>query len=170
MHYLQNNRAKSAPPILCLLVVGALQAGVTEAEIVDLTKRALHLSETLPNQTLKEHQQSCALGDFYPTDFSIAHRGAALGSPEHSREGYIAAAEQGAGVIDCGVTFTQDLALNCRHSQCDLATTEHSANPARSQMLKALPPSQRSSPHQRPLLQHRYFLGGVQNLVRSPSS
>ena len=96
MHYLQNNRGKSASLILCLLIVGALQAGVTEAEIVDPTKRALHLSETLPNQTLKEHLQSCALGDFYPTDFSIAHRGAPLGYPEHSREGYIAAAEQGA--------------------------------------------------------------------------
>lgn len=123
MHYLQNNRGKSASLILCLLIVGALQAGVTEAEIVDPTKRALHLSETLPNQTLKEHLQSCALGDFYPTDFSIAHRGAPLGYPEHSREGYIAAAEQGAGVIECDVTFTQDLALVCRHSQCDLATT-----------------------------------------------
>ena len=57
------------------------------------------------------------------TDFSIAHRGAPLGYPEHSREGYIAAAEQGAGVIECDVTFTKDLELVCRHSQCDLATT-----------------------------------------------
>jgi glycerophosphoryl diester phosphodiesterase len=35
----------------------------------------------------------------------------------------VAAAEQGAGVIECDVTFTRDLALVCRHSQCDLATT-----------------------------------------------
>ena len=46
-----------------------------------------------------------------------------MGYPEHSREGYIAAAEQGAGVIECDVTFTKDLELVCRHSQCDLATT-----------------------------------------------
>lgn len=103
--------------------MGTLQVGVTQTETADPTKRALDLSKTLPNQTLKEHLQSCAFSDFYPTDFSIAHRGAPLGYPEHSREGYIAAAEQGAGVIECDVTFTRDLALVCRHSQCDLATT-----------------------------------------------
>ena len=123
MHHLHNIRAQSAPLLICLLIVGTLQASVGQAELADPTKRALYLSETLPNQTLKERLQSCALGDFYPTDFSIAHRGAPLGYPEHSREGYVAAAEQGAGVIECDVTFTQDLALVCRHSQCDLATT-----------------------------------------------
>jgi glycerophosphoryl diester phosphodiesterase len=29
----------------------------------------------------------------------------------------------GAGIIECDVTFTQDLQLVCRHSQCDLHTT-----------------------------------------------
>ena len=87
MHYLHNICAQLAPLLICLLIVGTLQASVSHAELADPTKRALHLSETVLNQTLKERLQSCALSDFYPTDFSIAHRGAPLGYPEHSREG-----------------------------------------------------------------------------------
>lgn len=93
------------------------------AETVNPTTRALDLSEDLPAGQLKSRLQSCASGPFYATDFSIAHRGAPLGYPEHSREGYIAAASQGAGIIECDVTFTKDLELVCRHSQCDLATS-----------------------------------------------
>jgi glycerophosphoryl diester phosphodiesterase len=62
-------------------------------------------------------------GPFRKTDFSIAHRGAPLQFPEHSRESYQAAARMGAGVIECDVTFTKDRQLVCRHSQCDLHTT-----------------------------------------------
>ena len=29
----------------------------------------------------------------------------------------------GAGILECDVTFTRDLELVCRHSQCDLHTT-----------------------------------------------
>lgn len=58
-----------------------------------------------------------------PTDFSIAHRGAPALFPEHTRESYLAAAAQGAGIIECDVTFTSDGALVCRHSQCDLHRT-----------------------------------------------
>ncbi|MEC7553474.1 MAG: glycerophosphodiester phosphodiesterase family protein, partial [Pseudomonadota bacterium] len=90
---------------------------------VDPTDRALALSEDLPAGALKQRLQSCADGAFSATEFSIAHRGAPLGYPEHSREGYIAAAKMGAGVIECDVTFTQDLELVCRHSQCDLASS-----------------------------------------------
>ena len=43
--------------------------------------------------------------------------------PEHTVESYKAAGLQGAGVIECDVTFTKDLELVCRHSQCDLHTT-----------------------------------------------
>jgi glycerophosphoryl diester phosphodiesterase len=35
----------------------------------------------------------------------------------------MAAARQGAGIVECDVTFTQDRELVCRHSQCDLHTT-----------------------------------------------
>jgi glycerophosphoryl diester phosphodiesterase len=38
-------------------------------------------------------------------------------------ESYEAAAIQGAGIIECDVTFTADKELVCRHSQCDLHTT-----------------------------------------------
>lgn len=72
---------------------------------------------------LRSQLENCADGPFTRTEFSIAHRGAPLGYPEHTREGYVAAAQQGAGIIECDVTFTQDLALVCRHSQCDLHST-----------------------------------------------
>jgi glycerophosphoryl diester phosphodiesterase len=35
----------------------------------------------------------------------------------------MAAAQMGAGIIECDVTFTRDRELVCRHSQCDLHTT-----------------------------------------------
>ena len=57
------------------------------------------------------------------SDFSIGHRGACLQFPEHTLESYKAAAIQGAGIIECDVTFTKDRELVCRHSQCDLHTT-----------------------------------------------
>lgn len=72
---------------------------------------------------LKTKLQSCAEGPFSRTEFSIAHRGAPLQFPEHSRESYLAAARMGAGMIECDVTFTADLELVCRHSQSDLATS-----------------------------------------------
>jgi glycerophosphoryl diester phosphodiesterase len=53
----------------------------------------------------------------------VSHRGAPLQYPEHTREGYFAAAHMGAGWMECDVTFTKDLELVCRHSQCDLHTT-----------------------------------------------
>ena len=43
--------------------------------------------------------------------------------PEHSREGYMAAARMGAGIIECDVSFTSDRELVCRHSNCDLHYT-----------------------------------------------
>ncbi|WP_445778632.1 glycerophosphodiester phosphodiesterase family protein, partial [Shewanella sp.] len=39
------------------------------------------------------------------------------------KEAYQAAIDSGAGIVECDVTFTNDKALVCRHSQCDLATT-----------------------------------------------
>lgn len=57
------------------------------------------------------------------SDFSIGHRGATLQFPEDTLESMKAAAIQGAGIIECDVTFTKDRELICRHSQCDLHTT-----------------------------------------------
>jgi glycerophosphoryl diester phosphodiesterase len=60
---------------------------------------------------------------FAPSLFSIGHRGACMQFPEHTLESYEAAARQGAGIIECDVTFTKDRQLVCRHAQCDLHTT-----------------------------------------------
>jgi glycerophosphoryl diester phosphodiesterase len=72
---------------------------------------------------LKRALRQCSERPFYRTDFSIGHRGAALQFPEHTKESYEAAARQGAGILECDVTFTKDRQLVCRHSQCDLQTT-----------------------------------------------
>jgi glycerophosphoryl diester phosphodiesterase len=72
---------------------------------------------------LKTALQECSEGPFFRTDFSIGHRGAPLQFPEHTKESYVAAARMGAGIVECDVTFTEDLELVCRHDQCDLHTT-----------------------------------------------
>jgi Glycerophosphoryl diester phosphodiesterase family len=76
---------------------------------------------------LKSALQRCSEGPFFKTDFSIGHRGAPLQFPEHTRESYVAAARLGAGILECDVTFTEDLELVCRHSQCDLHTTTYAS-------------------------------------------
>ncbi len=85
--------------------------------------RPYQLATNLVEGALKDKLLSCASGLFEKSDFSISHRGAPLGYPEHTREGYEAAVQMGAGALECDVTFTKDLALVCRHSQCDLHTT-----------------------------------------------
>lgn len=72
---------------------------------------------------LKEALSQCRDGAFHRSTFSIGHRGAPLRYPEHTRESYLAAARQGAGILECDVTFTRDRRLVCRHSQCDLHST-----------------------------------------------
>ena len=90
-----------------------------------LVLRPVQLSNGLPPSELRDKLQACQGGslDSSATEFSIAHRGAPLGYPEHTKQGYIAAAKMGAGVIECDVTFTADNKLVCRHSQCDLHST-----------------------------------------------
>ncbi|WP_315833254.1 glycerophosphodiester phosphodiesterase family protein [Bradyrhizobium prioriisuperbiae] len=87
-----------------------------------LGPRPFYLVSKMKDGPLKSQLQQCT-GPFRKTDFSIAHRGAPLQFPEHSKESYEAAARMGAGVIECDVTFTKDRQLVCRHSQCDLHTT-----------------------------------------------
>ncbi|MGH8556528.1 MAG: glycerophosphodiester phosphodiesterase family protein [Methylococcales bacterium] len=88
-----------------------------------LGPRPFFLIEDMNPGPLKQQLKSCAGKTFKKTDFSIGHRGAALQFPEHTRESYKAAAHMGAGIIECDVTFTQDLELVCRHAQNDLATS-----------------------------------------------
>tara|TARA_R110000823_G_scaffold47903_7_gene121806 strand:- start:10619 stop:11881 length:1263 start_codon:yes stop_codon:yes gene_type:complete len=89
---------------------------------IDIGTRPAQLAADIGNTALRETLGACT-GPFRRSDFSIAHRGAPLEYPEHTRESYLAAAEQGAGIVECDVTFTRDKALVCRHSQCDLHTT-----------------------------------------------
>lgn len=90
---------------------------------VQLGPRPFYLLDDMDNGQLKQALKQCEKGPFFKTDFSIAHRGAALQFPEHTKESYQAAAAMGAGIIECDVTFTKDKQLVCRHSQCDLHTT-----------------------------------------------
>lgn len=85
--------------------------------------RPFYLIDDLEDGDLKKSLAACAAQTPKKTDFSIGHRGAAMQFPEHTRESYIAAARQGAGILECDVAFTKDLALVCRHAQNDLHTT-----------------------------------------------
>jgi glycerophosphoryl diester phosphodiesterase len=122
--------------VLCLLVMTAFAfAGDNtpkgkafgwhghRGQSVQLGPRPYFLVQDMEESALKTELQQCAEGPFRRTDFSIGHRGAALQFPEHTKESYEAAARMGAGIIECDVTFTADLELVCRHSQCDLHTT-----------------------------------------------
>lgn len=85
--------------------------------------RPFYLVDTMKDGPLKDALKQCEGKPFYTKQFSISHRGAPLQFPEHTREGYIAAARMGAGVLECDVAFTKDRELVCRHAQCDLHTT-----------------------------------------------
>lgn len=103
---------------------------IAAADNVTLGPRPLALvmdmdEDTQRERELKSELLNCAADkeDWQRSDFSIGHRGAALQFPEHTLESYIAAAQMGAGILECDVTFTADQALVCRHSQCDLHAT-----------------------------------------------
>jgi glycerophosphoryl diester phosphodiesterase len=111
-------------------------AGLTTASAFDLSKytqkplqnvqvgvRPYFLVDDMEDGHLKTKLESCSEGPFKKTDFVFSHRGAPLQFPEHTVQSYKAAIRQGAGVIECDVTFTKDKQLICRHSQCDLAMT-----------------------------------------------
>ncbi|MEL6868446.1 MAG: glycerophosphodiester phosphodiesterase family protein [Pseudomonadota bacterium] len=85
--------------------------------------RPAYLIDGMSQSPLKRTLQRCANQRPRRTDFAIGHRGAPLQFPEHTEESYRAAARQGAGILECDVSFTRDAELVCRHSQCDLHTT-----------------------------------------------
>jgi len=111
------------------LVAAALLAGLPAAASADdggnvqVGPRPFFLVNDMDPGALKAELEQCKDHSFTRTDFSIGHRGAPLQFPEHTRESYVAAARQGAGVLECDVTFTKDRELVCRHSQCDLHRT-----------------------------------------------
>ena len=90
---------------------------------VQLGPRPFYLVAGMDDGDLKRRLLQCQDGPFYRTAFSIGHRGAALQFPEHTKESYEAGARQGAGIVECDVTFTKDGELVCRHDECDLHTT-----------------------------------------------
>lgn len=90
---------------------------------VSLGPRPAFLIADMDNSPLKQKLHKCAKQRPRKSDFSIGHRGAPMQFPEHTKESYVAAAQMGAGILECDVTFTKDKELVCRHSQCDLHTT-----------------------------------------------
>ncbi|EGP90410.1 unnamed protein product [Zymoseptoria tritici ST99CH_3D1] len=90
---------------------------------VQVGPRPFWLIDNMDEGPLKEKLQSCQENTLKTTQFAISHRGAPLMFPEHSKEGYDAAARMGAGIIECDVSFTSDRELVCRHSNCDLHYT-----------------------------------------------
>ena len=99
---------------------GAAQAGPP----AQIGPRPFYLVDSMKEGPAKERLKACGADRTYTTRaFSISHRGAPLQFPEHTREGVMAAARMGAGIIECDVAFTKDRQLVCRHAQCDLHTT-----------------------------------------------
>ncbi|RHZ44351.1 glycerophosphodiester phosphodiesterase family protein [Aspergillus thermomutatus] len=91
---------------------------------IQVGPRPYYLINAMADSPLKEKLQSCSEQRIKRAPaFSISHRGGPLEFPEHSREGMLAAARMGAGIVECDVAFTSDRELVCRHSQCDLHTT-----------------------------------------------
>jgi glycerophosphoryl diester phosphodiesterase len=90
---------------------------------VEYGARPAYLVDKLPDGDLKDKLASCMGQTASKSDFSIGHRGAPLMFPEHTVQSNVAAARQGAGILECDVTFTADHELVCRHAQNDLHTT-----------------------------------------------
>lgn len=85
--------------------------------------RPAYLVDDMDAGPLKEELLACATQTPSKSNFSISHRGAPLQFPEHTYDGYLAAARMGAGILECDVAFTNDRELVCRHAQNDLHTT-----------------------------------------------
>ena len=101
----------------------ALAGGHISVPHVEYGARPFFLIDQMAEGPLKEKLLSCKDQTAKRTDFSIGHRGAPLMFPEHTVESNKAAARQGAGILECDVTFTSDQELVCRHAQNDLHTT-----------------------------------------------
>jgi len=107
---------------LTLIATLASTSAIAETALTYGPRPAFLIAQ-MDDSPLKERLQSCAAQTPEVSDFSIGHRGAPLMFPEHTVESNIAAAQMGAGILECDVTFTQDLELVCRHAQNDLHTT-----------------------------------------------
>lgn len=106
-----------------ILRVAALVILTASHAIAEPMNRPADIIAAMGDSALKQRLATCEGVPLEPTAFSIAHRGAPMKFAEHTVEGYRAAAAQGAGIVECDVTFTKDKTLVCRHSQNDLHTT-----------------------------------------------
>ena len=111
--------------LILAMFLPALNATANDIGSVQLGPRPFYLVDEMTPGRLQRELQACAEDTrrYRAQDWSIGHRGAPLQFPEHTRESYVASARMGAGILECDVTFTQDLELVCRHAQCDLHTT-----------------------------------------------
>ncbi len=109
------------------LVAGFPLAGYAQNDVagqfMSYGERPAYLIDRLEDGELKDTLLACQWQTPERTRFSIGHRGASLMFPEHTVQANRAAARQGAGILECDVTFTKDQELVCRHAQNDLHTT-----------------------------------------------
>lgn len=112
---------------LACAIAGTLWPAATVAQVtvaaVQLGDRPAQLVAGMDDGPLKRQLSQCTKGPFHRTNFSIGHRGAPAQYAEHTRESYEAAARQGAGIVECDVTFTRDGVFVCRHAHNDLHDT-----------------------------------------------
>ncbi|SDW79892.1 glycerophosphodiester phosphodiesterase family protein [Roseicitreum antarcticum] len=105
------------------LILTATATTATAQEYLSYGPRPAYLVGQMTDGPLKDQLTQCLGQTPSRSDFSIGHRGAPLMLPEHTVESNVAAAQMGAGILECDVTFTADLELVCRHAQNDLHTT-----------------------------------------------
>jgi len=103
----------------------AYKGSKTSKYPVSIGSRPYFIVDSMEDSFLKTKLTECAeTKDMtMKNDWSIGHRGACMQYPEHTLESYKAALVQGAGIVECDVTFTKDKQLIFRHAQCDLHTT-----------------------------------------------
>src|SRR4051812_28027289 len=121
------------PALACITLAFSAQFATTPARAegrhergdpaIQVGPRPMYLVSGMDESELKQRLLRCQDDLVRRTNFSIAHRGAPLQFPEHTKEAYEAGARMGAGIVECDVTFTKDGALVCRHDECDLHTT-----------------------------------------------
>ena len=81
-----------------------------------------HRQQLLTDLQCQMVEDNCP-GPFTNCDSVIGYRGAPLGYPDHTKEGYEAAVEMGACKLSCEAVFNKDGDLFCRQDRCDLHYT-----------------------------------------------
>ena len=82
---------------LCIAFIGLTVHATVSS---DYSNRFKTLVEGLPSGSLKNELSTCSSEPLRISEFSISHRGAPLGFPEHTLEGYLAAIEMGGVSIE----------------------------------------------------------------------